>query len=249
MNTADSGVLEKIKRVRHSVASSGLARTLADLTIRAVNATIGYDAERDRSFDARYGTDTTGRIQPQDLGITDDSARETARVYLASPPRVTRWMLRNAGIDHTDFTFVDLGCGKGRVLLVASDFPFRAIHGVDISAELCEIARRNIAIYQPPSRRCVDVQVHNQNATKFEFPAGNLLIHCYHPFEVELTVSLLRPLVDPLDSAPRRVFLAYLVYNSDVEAVKAALGRLPWLKLLRYEQSVTGEYDWLFFSN
>jgi SAM-dependent methyltransferase len=248
MNALRSAMLQKIRRVRHSAASSGLRRTLADIFIKIVINSIGYNAERDPSFDSRYGTDTTGRIQTGDLGVADASVLETARLYLPSPPRVTRWMLQNVGIDHSDFTFVDLGCGKGRVLLVASEFAFRAIHGVDISAELCNTARINATVYRPASRKCRDIHVHNLDATKFEFPGGHLLIHLYHSFDVELTVEILRRIGDSPRSM-RQLVVAYLVYSSDVRSVKRAFAKVPWMKLRRYEHSVTGEYDWLFFSN
>src|SRR5690242_5062036 len=38
-----------------------------------------------------------------------------------------------------DFTFIDLGSGKGRTLLMASDYPFRAIIGVELLPALHQI--------------------------------------------------------------------------------------------------------------
>ena len=124
--------------------------------------------------------------------------RESAILYLPSPARVTRWMLDNIGIDHRDFCFVDLGCGKGRVLLVAAEYPFRQIVGVEISAALSEIARKNAAIAPPRSRKCRDIEIQNADATTFDYPEGNILLHLYHPFEPTLTrrvLSHLEPVV------------------------------------------------------
>src|SRR5262245_35460876 len=94
--------------------------------------------ESDLEFDALHGTDTAGSVDPDDLGINAESSKLAIR-YLPSPLRVTSWMLDRIGIDPREYAFLDLGCGKGRVLLVAAQRPFRKIVGVEISAELAAI--------------------------------------------------------------------------------------------------------------
>jgi SAM-dependent methyltransferase len=238
-------LLHKLRRLRHSVESSGLRRTIADVAL----PWFAYSAARDKSFDARFGTDTAGSVAARELGIADTALEAQAILYLPSPPRVTRWMLRHAGIDHSEFSFIDLGCGKGRVLLIASEFDFQRAVGVEISAKLCEIARRNLALFQSPKRRCRDVRVENEDATRFEFPQENLLIHMYHPFAPELTLRVFERLGEELSLRPRKVLVAYLVYTAAVDEVDAAFAKITWLKRVRYEHSVTGQYDWLFYSN
>ncbi len=235
----------KLRRIKFSIASTGLRRGLAD----TATLLLSYSPERDPDFDAKYGTDTSGSVQPAELGITDAAVRDQAILYLPSPTRVTRWMLDNIGIDHREFSCVDLGCGKGRVLLVSSDYPFRRIVGVEISPQLTAIARRNVERYQPPSRRCRDVTVENADATRFAFPDTNLLIHLYHPFEPAITTAVLTQLQASLEANPRKVVIAYLLYTAAVEPVEAAFARFPWLTRRRYEQSVLGQYNWLFYSN
>jgi len=243
--THESGVLAKIRRVKYSVASSGLRRSILDVLITF----LAYSPERDRSFDRRHGTDTSGAVEPSSLGIADKTLREKAILYLPSPARVTRWMLENIGLDHRQFSFVDLGCGKGRVLLVASEYPFQRIVGVDISSELSEIARRNDAQYRSSTRKCREMRVETKNVLAFDFPEGNVLVHLYHPFDPELTGMALRRLGESLVVRPRRVVVAYLLYTGAVNCVTEVLASIPWLRQRRYEQSITGTYDWLFYSN
>lgn len=241
-------MMYRLRRIRHSIASSGLRRTLADLAIQVLPLKrLSYSAAVD-SFDERFGTDTGGIVQPAELGIDDAVVREKAILYLGSPPRVTRWMLGNTGIDPSDFSFVDLGCGKGRVLLLASELPFQRVVGVEISAELCAAARRNAQLYRPPSRK-TEIEIHDGDATKFEFPETNLLVHMYHPFDPELTVKVFEHLAASLAVKPRRVLVAYLLYTAAVADVEAGFARIPWLHRQRYEHSVTGQFDWLFYSN
>lgn len=245
MSNRQDFLLSRFRRVRFSIASTGFRRAAAD----TLTLVLGYRPDRDASFDRKFSTDTGGSVATSELGIANPESRDRAILYLASPPRVTRWMLDNIGIDHRTFSMVDLGCGKGRVLLVASDYPFERIVGVEISPALCEIARANVERYQPRSRRCRAVEVQNVDATAFEFPATNLLLHLYHPFEPSLTSEVLSRLEQSVRARPRKVVVAYLLYSSAVEAVEEVFARFSWLTRRRYEQSVLGHYDWLFYEN
>ena len=244
MPTERPAILERLRRLRFSIASTGLWRALAD----TATLLLAYHPDRDRSFDQQYGTDTAGTVPPEQLGIADAAVRKHAILYLPSPPRVTRWMLDNIGIAHSGFSFVDLGCGKGRVVLVASEYPFQRVIGVEISPELTEIARENIARYKPAAR-CLNVEVRNADATTVDFPETNLIVHLYHPFELPVTRAVLSRLQASVDAKPRKVAVAYLLYTSAVEPVEALFASFPWLQRQRYEQSVLGQYNWLFYSN
>jgi len=240
-----STVIPKLRRLRYSIASTGLPRVVMEVGSRLLS----YRPEADRAFDTRYGTDTSGKVEPPSLGIADSELRERAILYLPSPEKVTRWMLDHIGIDPRERTFVDLGCGKGRVLLVAAQRPFKRVIGVDLSAELVAIARRNAERFRHRSRRCQDIQVHNADATSFDFPESDLLIHLYHPFEPEITARVLQHLQAAVAAQPRRVTIAYLLYSGAVGPVREVFARHPWLKETRYESSLFGNYDWLFFAN
>ena len=238
-------LLSGLRRIRFTIASTGLRRGLADVA----TLLLSYRPERDDSFDRRFGTDTAGRVEPSQLGISDAAARKQAILYLPSPHRVTEWMLENVGIRHEEYAFIDLGCGKGRVLLVGTHYPFQRVIGVEISPELAAIARANLGRYQPPSRRCRMAEVQNVDATRFDFPDANLMVHLYHPFEPAVTSAVLSRLETALAASPRKVSIAYLLYSSALPAVEAMFSGFPWLQRRRYEQSVLGQYDWLFYSN
>ncbi len=237
------GPIARLRQLRYTVASTGLGRALLDLAgVRP------YDAAGDHSFDRAFGTDTAGSVAPSELGISDPGRRDSAILYLPSPPSVTRWMLSHLGIDYRDFTFVDLGSGKGRVVLLAAERPFKAVWGVDISAELCAIARRNAVLYRPDGASRPEIHIENADVTTFDFPEGDLVLHLYHPFEPDVTAEVLRRLDESLATRPRRVVVAYLLYTAAVGPVEGVFARFPRFKRVRYEQALRGQYNWIFYS-
>jgi SAM-dependent methyltransferase len=208
----------------------------------------GPDApESDKEFDALHGTDTAGSVEPGDLGIGNAESRKLAIRYLPSPLRVTSWMLDRIGVDPREYSFVDLGCGKGRVLLVAAQQPFRKIVGVEISTDLATIARRNIDRFRPSSEQVRAITVESTDVRKFSMPAGNLLIHMYHPFDPAISAAVFARLAAMQDTPPRRVVVAYLTYTHSVSSVAEMFAAFPWLRLRRYEESIRGRYNWLFY--
>ncbi len=242
----------KLSRLNYSLASRGLSRTVLDVAgmlVSSVGKKTAYQAEHDDGFDRRFGTDTAGKVESKELGYADSERQEQAILYLPSPERVTRWMLDNIGIDHRQYSFVDLGCGKGRVVLGAAQYPFQSALGVDLSEALTEIARRNVEIFPASSRKCSDVRILTLDATRIDYPDTNLLLHFYHPFDADVTAAVLRNLEASLARNPRQVRITYLLYTSALPATREAFARFPWLRETRFVPSLLGQYDWLFYSN
>lgn len=242
----------KIRRLSYSLASRGLSRTVLDVAgmlSASVGNKTGYRAERDLAFDQRFGTDTAGKVESSELGYSDKERQDQAILYLPSPERVTRWMLDNIGIDHSQYSFVDLGCGKGRVVLGAAQYPFQSVLGVDLSTALTEVASRNVSTFPASSRKCGDVRILNIDATTVDYPNSNLLLHLYHPFDANVTAAVLRNLESSLAKKPRQVRIAYMLYTSAVPSTREAFASAPWLRETRFVSSLLGHYDWLFYSN
>jgi SAM-dependent methyltransferase len=164
----------------------------------------GWD--RRHPFDRRHGTDTSGKIAIERLTSTP-LLQEHGVFYAGSQPSVARAGL-NALPPLDGFTFVDVGCGKGRVVLVAAEYPFARIVGIDLSNDLLEVARRNAALVRrEPSRPAVEFI--EADATTFEFPAGDLVVYLYHPFDAPLMERVVAQLERAIARQPRRVYVVY----------------------------------------
>src|SRR5258708_2128675 len=132
------------------------------------------ERRRQRYGDADY--DWEQRVNTTSAGV---SGRERVLGAFHSPYRPTEAnlfhemldaLLEQIHPDFQDFVFIDLGSGKGRTLLMASDYPFRRILGVELLPELYQIAQDNLGRYRSESQKCFSLESICANATDFSFP-------------------------------------------------------------------------------
>jgi SAM-dependent methyltransferase len=95
-------------------------------------------------FDASLGVETSRPVEPWEVGEADDTTLVNNARYSPTPVRTIRQAISAAAVRCEDTSFVDFGCGKGRVLLVAATYPFRRVIGVEFSNDLCETAGENV---------------------------------------------------------------------------------------------------------
>lgn len=131
------------------------------------------------AFDREHGTDTCGHIIPEARSVIGRNWRHGQR-YEGIPPDVFRRIIGALGINCAEWSFVDLGSGKGRALILAKDIGFDLIVGVEYSDELCRVAENNLCALKIPARR---VYVNCADAATFTaWPNGNLVVFLYNPF-------------------------------------------------------------------
>jgi SAM-dependent methyltransferase len=129
--------------------------------------------------------------------------------YQPTEPVLFREMMASLPIAFDQFTFVDLGSGKGRTLLMASEHPFRKISGVEIIAELHAAAEANIRAYRSPTQRCSEIESVCADASDFIFPDTPLVLYLFNPLPEAALRRLIGNLNRSLNKNPRPVFLLY----------------------------------------
>jgi SAM-dependent methyltransferase len=134
-------------------------------------------------------------------------------------------MMASLPIDFSEFTFVDLGSGKGRTLLMASEYPFRRIVGVEILPELHRAAEENIANYQSTTQQCRQVESVCADTCEFDLPEGPLVLYLFNPLPEAGLNQVFESLEESLRRHPRAVYVLY--QNPLLERV---LERNPSLK-------------------
>lgn len=163
-------------------------------------------------FDQRYGVSTHDPVELKDADVPD-SAATMGKGYYPTYERVLKLILRDvtADIELQTFTFIDLGCGKGRALMMASHLPFQHVIGVDFSPQLVQDAKRNVEIFERITGSSVrsSVSVVCANALDFQPPDSDLVIYMYRPFIGHVMEGVLDRLASFRDQTGRRILIAY----------------------------------------
>ena len=157
---------------------------------------------REDEFDKSLGVDTKGPIGLWHLRIQSENVREAAR-YEGVNPSVLRELLQGLRLRQgfSSYTFVDLGCGKGRALLIASEFGFGKLIGVEFAPELARTAEENCQRLDLPAK------ILNQDATEFRFPSTDLVVYLYNPFGATILKRVFDHLVEV---APMNCYILYV---------------------------------------
>jgi Histone methylation protein DOT1 len=140
--------------------------------------------------------------------ITGDNAIH-ATCYEPSPPEVLDDMLLEIHDELSDYVFVDLGSGKGRVLCVASAHPFRRIVGVEFAEELHRAAVENLKRFKAPWRRVRDIRSILCDASCFEWPSDPLVIFLFNPFRAPVLGRIVENLTRSHAEQPRSIYVLY----------------------------------------
>ena len=223
-----------IRKLRRSLRRDGLAKTVA-LCLR--NLRTNPNQPLHSQFDDEHGVQTGGVVQLGDL-VIESPSDAWGIAYTPTPTAVFASIM---GIlpPPQGYSFVDLGCGKGRVILMASEHPFREVIGVEFSSELCTIAEANIATFRP-RMRAQQVRILREDAARFDFPSGPLIVYFYFAF----TRQVLAPVVDRLMRRVDETFFVYynvhdedLFKNWDIVHADAQKGWCIWHRAGRFRQS------------
>jgi len=185
------------------------------------------ESEEPHPFDRLHRTDTSGHIPGEKLaGNTASDLYNTA--YYGISPSTLRHALALFPEALDGFEFLDLGCGKGRALMVAAEFPFTRIAGVELSHNLCEIALANTA--SEPR-----IAIQEQDAATFEFPDGPLVVYLYHPFLKPVLRRVLRKLERGRSAHPTYLLYAGCPYEK-------LMAKFPFLQVVwDYSIPLSGE--------
>lgn len=162
-------------------------------------------------LDAQYGVDTSGELHGTVLGLGGGTDPGSNNGYVGSQPSIIRAALQMIP-DREDAALVDIGCGKGRALIVASEFGFRAIVGIELSPELAAIAESNAAIVarKHPDRTPITIVTGDALDVR-HLPGGDLVIYLYNPFGRDLIERLRRNVEKLVRGGDRTVYVVY--YN------------------------------------
>ena len=185
--------------------------------------------------DRRLGVETVDESVAKSLQMDVDAFRETRRSLGWSGT----WRLIRHLSPTADDTFFDIGCGTGRVLCAAAQFPFRRVIGIEIDPRMIALAKRNASTLR--RRRC-PIEIVGGDATTFAVPDDVTMVFLYNPVRGDGLSHIMSRLVDSVDRSPRRIRVAYA--NPTEHARLMALGRFTPTTELRLSWRPTSNEMW-----
>lgn len=216
---------------RENLPRLGLTRAagmfLGEMWEFARDATPGRRKQRygDIDFDWDYRVDTTSANVSRRADLL---AVLAGHAYQPSDPALFHESIRGLAIDHSQFEFIDLGSGKGRTLLMASEYPFQRILGVEVVAALHRAAQDNIRRYKSERQTCFAVESVCGDARDFPFPPAPLVLFLFNPLPEAGLRMVMAHLRASLQEHPRPVYVVY--HNPLLEHVLAENGGLRRLR-------------------
>ena len=203
----------------------------------------------DLDYDWEHSVDTTR----SNVGFgTQFFTGITARPYFATEPWLFEQIMQALALNIQqsalgqsvargalqDFTFIDLGSGKGRVLLMASDYPFQKIVGVEFMPELHRAAQKNIVSYSNDRQQCRQIDAVCMDARDFRFPLDPLVVYLFNPFEESAFARVLDNLHRSAEQTLRPIYIAYRFTEFE-----NLLAQEPWL------EKIAGAEQWAVYGN
>jgi len=215
---------------RDSFRARGLVGSFRYLAEQVVECVKDSLPERRRSrfgdidYDCDHAVDTTWARLPISVRL-----REVFSERLYQPTVEEEFadiMQHLASVDFETFTFIDLGSGKGRALLLASMYPFARVVGVEVQPELDAIARQNIERFSHPGQQCRHIESLCADAREYDFPLTHIVLYLFNPFPDYVLREVLNRLVASARRLPRSIFV---LYNAPFEKHEFEL--IPELRL------------------
>jgi len=149
-------------------------------------------------YDKKNGIHTYESL-PTEYFVTND--RHELNLYIPADRTLLRKTFKSFPYDPAEFTFIDIGCGRGRVLFEAEKQGFARVIGIELEPSLAEAARHNIEL------RGSSAEVAETDAAKFDFPSDDLFIFMYNPAHE----AIMARIIENLKTSPaKRMFVAYM---------------------------------------
>jgi SAM-dependent methyltransferase len=204
-----------LDRIRKSLAQRGWIGTAkmcwVMLLAQILPAGRRREARRrqiDAEFDRQYGVDTGGVLRPKADKVVGENWALGGH-YEAVEPASFADALNQVQLPLADFTFIDFGSGKGRTLLLASEFPFKRIIGVEFCPELNQVARENVLRHPASLAKREQIEIVDGDATQYDIPDDPLVIFLNNPFGAPVMSKVVERVAESFHRHPRRIVVIY----------------------------------------
>jgi SAM-dependent methyltransferase len=181
---------------RWSLKHRGLAETVKTSLRRLSSRNQTQQHTGIHPFDLEFGLDTGGLISGGRLAVGSKNDSYNSAYYGIAPSRfragIQRWKASVPPDTLSSYSFIDIGSGKGRAVMLASEQPFRQVIGVDINPGLADTAAQNLKKWQHLGHSRCPVYLLTQDAAAFTFPDGPCALYMYNPFAAHVVKQIIQ---------------------------------------------------------
>jgi hypothetical protein len=209
-----------MQRVRRTIVQQGGCSAIANLFRRIRSSDFSFTPPQPLTFEATHpfdqstGLDTGGFIHGSQLRSGHPHDKYSVSYYGSAPSLVQailgHWLDTPPLRPIEEYTFIDFGSGKGRVVLIASTLPFRKSIGIELNPALHAIAAKNMKLWQAMGRSVCPMQALCQEATEFQFPETPCLVYLFNPFTFQVIAKLLDRIAETFADRPGQLDLLYV---------------------------------------
>jgi predicted RNA methylase len=227
-------LLRRLKQILHGHGLRGVAAKLVGKAF-------------DRAFEVRYGIDTLAHAKLD--GLTIVAGQPDAGIFYEGsrvmPLRGLLKALHGTGNSEAEQgALVDLGCGKGKVLLVAAECGVAKVRGVEFARELCDVARANWEKFRAKTGSIAEVEIIEGDAGAYPIRPDETVFFLFNPFGAAVLTRVLTNIAASVRQHPRRVRIVVTYLSAHYRRV------FEEQKEFTFEREiVTWAYNFTVFSN
>lgn len=200
--------MQLLNRTFNSLRDKGFSRTFQSV----------ISVIEDFYFEMQYGVSTSRIVKREDLDISERS-KEHSEEYKPTRIRHFRLLIKDLKLPD-DSVFVDMGSGKGRIILIASLLKFKQVIGVEISSQLCQVARNNVAMFEKKLKRPLHIEIVNEDVLQYSIKADENVFYFYKPFDNFVMENIIQRVLKSVIQNPRKVWLIinnFIPYSTMIE--------------------------------
>lgn len=188
------------QRLRRLIQGLGVIQTFALL--------IGtFDDRWLRSFDRRYRVKTSGFIQLDQTSFKPERLRDATQ-YGPTNGWAVRRILKRLNLPR-EHRFCDVGSGLGRICVVAAEYGFAKVTGVELAPELCVAARENVAHCRLTEEQRARIEILQMDALDYCATTDDDVFFMFRPFSGDFLRVVLDKLAARAGKRNRPLTLIY----------------------------------------
>ena len=155
----------------------------------------------------KYRIATSEPLELSELTILNGNISQSSR-YEAVNYFILEALLSRLRTISEETSFTDLGCGKGRAMVVAAHYGFTQIKGVDFAQEVCRVAEEHLQQLHMQFPQ-MEYQLYCQNVLDYAIQPDEHVFFLFNPFSNEILSRFLEKVDISIAQYPRTIYFLY----------------------------------------